>query len=150
MGGREKGLLGRGPIAPPGPKAGRRRLGLGASRPRPGSPAGDRGEGRLDHSLQGARGQAVPALPLNAGGPPWQFSQGIPARVSGFGTLQKCQAGVRVPGASALPTQPPSLHPLTSVPLPGPTPQPAWWPGLEGQVGIIRRPWLGRRRLRWR
>lgn len=29
---------GRGPIAPPGPKAGRRRLGLGASRPRPGSP----------------------------------------------------------------------------------------------------------------
>lgn len=53
---------------------------------------GGRREGRLDHDLQGARGQAAPAPPLNAQGLPWQFSQSILTRISGLGTLWKCQA----------------------------------------------------------
>lgn len=78
---------GRAEMAPPGPQGRQEAAGPRGLQTEAGVTCG-RQEGRLDHSLQGARGQAVPALPLNAGGATWQFLQGIPARVSGFGTLQ--------------------------------------------------------------
>lgn len=99
------------------------------------------GEGRAGPQFQGARGQAVPALPHV--GATLAIS-GIPARVSIWHPPE-------MPGGSegaraALPTQPPPSIPSPQSPLPAPTPQPAWRPGLEGQVGIIRRPWPGRGR----
>lgn len=78
--------------------------------------------------------------------PPWDMA---PSRRAEQRDASEVPFGVRRQGVSALPDQASLLSSLSpQCHLPGPAPQPARQPG-RGQVGIIRRPWPGRRRQRW-